>query len=147
MINNNNSSKEDRILKELFKDFETGQPSADVKKNIMSQILHQWTLKPETTSLIDWKELWFWIIAGIPFLGILIYLNKHYSWLTDLKMESLDIDFSFFKQMENSIQTFVNGSFSFTMILLIVVISALLVLGFDTLFQKLNQQYHNNSAF
>ncbi len=74
MEQNKSHNEEDEMMKNLFQSFETEKPSDAFTKNTMSQILHEWSLQPiSTTSNISYSKK---IIIGMAVACclLLIYL-------------------------------------------------------------------------
>ncbi len=67
----NNNNDDDKLIRELFREFTPDEAPTSIKQNAMNRVLHDWVEKPQTYQpLINNRNRWWIISAAIVVLAI-----------------------------------------------------------------------------
>nr|WP_321408125.1 hypothetical protein [uncultured Carboxylicivirga sp.] len=86
---------DDKLLKELFRDFTPEEAPVSIRQNAMNRVLHDWVQEPQTYQpLINKQNRWWIITAAIAILAIsfLVDASVIQQYLGDLGFTSKQLD-------------------------------------------------------
>lgn len=132
------NTNEDKLLKDLFKDYSPDSPSNDFTKKTMNDVFLEWSKNPIETKTSMSKASKIWISAGVIFAFILVYLIdiKNASQQSETLAESFKVSETA-KIFSHTFETIFN-SFTQIPVLVYVVIAGIgMVLLLDKLFSKI----------
>lgn len=139
----------DNYLKELFSTYQPENPSDDLKKQTMANVLHEWSLQPDISKDENKYETVIWIVVSVVSLvGLSFLLDHFYSITPEWHWDALSIDLSFISKIESTLQAIYQSVAGLPSIYVVTIIGGSIVLTIDQIVKrKVKMSRHQHFVF
>lgn len=128
---------DDKVIKDLFKEFTLEEAPESIKQNAMNRVLHDWVQKPQTHQpFINNNNRW-WIILGLAAVLAVTFIvdaSVIQSYLKQFNISSETVDFT---AVNTSLKNYFAFAAQVPALVYFVGVGILLLLGIDKLLNRL----------
>lgn len=132
------NNEDDKLLKELFSDFQLDRACSTTKQAVMSEILHDWVQQPAQTSKKSVFAYW-WIIPAAAVLAFAIYYIDFSQYTNKSGVMGFEMSSKPFQNVALNIKQMNRWLSNVPLVVWFTTGAALLLLSIDQMLNKLKQ--------